>query len=550
MKGRKFFLVVSAFLIFVGISAASIPSSIEAPIDKVTVYPDRAQIMRTAHLNLTAGTHILLIENLPLAVDANSFSASAAGVAGMTLLGLNHRVVSNLENPNEKAANLERSIKNLERTEKQAIADRMESFAFQKDFLASIKEESGRDIADQLQTLNLDVAQWKEAYLFIGKALRDVSDSIRLASAELEDVDNRIRQLQDELNILQRDRQFQSRSAEISLMLDKPGPVELSLTYMIGGATWKPLYDARLLSATESVELGYYAEVSQRTGEEWNDVDLTLSTAIPSIKTDPGDFRPWLLSIFQEINIRGGKGAPIAYEVSGVNIGDPFGGYGAIDLDQTLKAKMETVSIDRNPYNALFHIKTQVTIPSGEKAVKAHIATYLLEGTLGLICRPGNSEDAFRLVSMTNQDEAPLMSGEVSIFADSDYLGRADIRGPIAPGQPFKLFFGKENYLKVKREILSEKKEDKTDNWRLERTIKITVTNNDKKSRRITIEEPTPVSQDGRIRTKLTDVVPEADSIDEKGKATWLVDLKPSETKELLISLRIEYPKDMNISGL
>ncbi|PKK82435.1 MAG: hypothetical protein CVT49_13700 [candidate division Zixibacteria bacterium HGW-Zixibacteria-1] len=547
MKGRIFSLVVSAFLIFVGISTASTPPFIEAPIDKVTVYPDRAQIMRTAHLNLTAGTHILLIENLPLAVDANSFSASASGIDGMTLLGLNHRVVSHLEDPNEKAADLERRIKNLERTEKQAIADRMESFRFQKDFLASIKEESGRDIADQLQTLNLDVAQWKEAYLFIGKALRDVSDSIRLASAELEDVENRIRQLQDELNILQRNRQFQSRGVEISLVLDKAGPVELSLTYMIGGATWKPLYDARLLSTADSVELGYYAEVSQRTGEEWNDVELTLSTAIPSLGVDPGDFRPWFLSIIEQLQIRGGRS-----EASSVLKCMPVQNFDELmqNNEVSIAADMAVAAINSGAFNTTFQIKTPETIPSGEKAVKTHIATYTLEGTLGLICRPSNSEDAFRLVSMTNQDEAPLMSGEVSIFADSDYLGRAGIRGPIVPGQPFKLFFGKDNNIKVKREILSEKKEDKTDNWRLERTIKITVTNNDKKSRRITVEEPTPVSQDGRIKTKLTDVIPKPDSIDEKGKATWLVDLKPGETKELLISLRIEYPKDMNISGL
>ncbi|MEW5923420.1 MAG: mucoidy inhibitor MuiA family protein [Candidatus Zixiibacteriota bacterium] len=547
MKARMFFPVVFTFLVLAGIAAASNPVAIEAPIDKVTVFPDRAQVTRTANLNLNAGMHFLTIENLPIIVDANSFSISAAGVDGVTLLGLNHSVASHLEDTNEKAAVLERRIKDLDRNVKQSVADRLESFSFQKDFLESIKEESGRDIADQLQTLSLDVPQWKEAYVFIGKALRDVNDSIRLANMELEDVDNRLRQLRDEMILLQRDRQYRSRTVEISLSLEKAGPVDLSLTYMINEATWKPLYDARLLSATDRVELGYYAEVSQGTGEDWNDVDLTLSTAMPAVGTSPGEFMPWYLSIIERLQIRGGRsGESSIIKCMPVQNVDLL----MQNNEVAVVADMAVAVINSDAFKTTFRIKNPATIPSDEKAVKTHIAAYTLEGTLSLLCRPRNNADAFRLASVTNQDEAPLMSGEVSIFADSDYLGRAEIRGPIVPGQPFKLFFGKDNQIKVEREILSQKKEDKGDNWRHDQTIKITLTNNDKKPRRITVEEPMPVSQDGRVKAKLYDVVPEPNSIDEKGMATWVIGLAPGEKKEVLIPLRIEYPKDANITGL
>jgi len=548
MSGRKItMMVMSIVLLLISSSTASPGRIADAPIKFVTVFPDRAQITRTADLNLSAGKHTVLIENLPMYVEANSFTISAAGIDGITLIGLNHRVVSHLEDPHVKAAELERRLKKLESNDRQAINDRMESFRFQKDFLNSIKEESGRDIADQLQTLNLDVVQWKEAYLFVGKALREVGDSIRLASAELEDVDNRIRLLHDELNMIRRERQRQSRTVEIGLMLKKAGQVKVDLIYMIGNATWTPLYDARLHDKDDNVELGYFAEVSQRTGEDWNDVDLTLSTALPSLGAGPGDFRPWFLSIIEQLHIRGGRAGETLYAPSKmVQMPNAL----VVTNEISASADHAVAAISSGAFNTTFRIKTPETIPSGEKAVKTHISTFELKSTIGLICRPRNNESAFRLVSITNQGEAPLMPGEVSIFAGADYLGKTGIRDLIAPGQHFKLPFGKDNNIKIKREILEEKKSDRDDKWRIEKTIKITLTNNGKKARQVTLEEPFPISQDNRIKVKMRDVVPEPYSIDEKGKAVWFVGLNPGEKKEITIPYRIEYPKDLAVSGL
>ncbi|RKX26092.1 MAG: hypothetical protein DRP46_11220, partial [Candidatus Zixiibacteriota bacterium] len=107
MSGRKMVLMMlSVMLIAVSLSTASNGLQTDAPIKYVTVFPDRAQITRTAVLDLPAGKHTLLIENLPMYVDATSFNISAEGVDDITLLGLNHRVVSHLEDPNKTAAEL------------------------------------------------------------------------------------------------------------------------------------------------------------------------------------------------------------------------------------------------------------------------------------------------------------------------------------------------------------------------------------------------------------------------------------------------------------
>lgn len=75
----------------------------------------------------------------------------------------------------------------------------------------------------------------------------------------------------------------------IVVLAGSDGPVELSLTYSVSGASWTPLYDVRAdIGADDSkpgnrnkIDLHYRASIFQSTAEDWTDVQLTLSTASP-----------------------------------------------------------------------------------------------------------------------------------------------------------------------------------------------------------------------------------------------------------------------------
>ncbi|WP_143657999.1 DUF4139 domain-containing protein [Embleya scabrispora] len=57
------------------------------------------------------------------------------------------------------------------------------------------------------------------------------------------------------------------------------GPVELAVEYHVPGARWAPMYQLRLDEAMTGGTLVMRACVAQRTGEDWSDVRLGLSTA-------------------------------------------------------------------------------------------------------------------------------------------------------------------------------------------------------------------------------------------------------------------------------
>ena len=74
----------------------------------------------------------------------------------------------------------------------------------------------------------------------------------------------------------------------------------LRVSYRVQEAGWTPFYDARLTigdgKAKPALELVNRADVTQSTGESWNNVALTLSTARPNGTTSAPDVLPWEVS--------------------------------------------------------------------------------------------------------------------------------------------------------------------------------------------------------------------------------------------------------------
>ncbi|MCB9445590.1 MAG: DUF4139 domain-containing protein [Ardenticatenaceae bacterium] len=54
------------------------------------------------------------------------------------------------------------------------------------------------------------------------------------------------------------------------------------LTCLVRNADGVPLYDVRLTNDGE-VAVGYLAQITQNTGQDWQDIDLVVSTARPAL---------------------------------------------------------------------------------------------------------------------------------------------------------------------------------------------------------------------------------------------------------------------------
>jgi uncharacterized protein (TIGR02231 family) len=98
------------------------------------------------------------------------------------------------------------------------------------------------------------------------------------------------RTLAEELNLLQRKRAEVAGKAtrtvhEALLFLVKrgAGDATVRVNYLVGGCGWSPAYTLTAAADRKKVEVQYSALIQQLTGEAWDDVALTLSTASPAI---------------------------------------------------------------------------------------------------------------------------------------------------------------------------------------------------------------------------------------------------------------------------
>ena len=83
----------------------------------------------------------------------------------------------------------------------------------------------------------------------------------------------------------------------IVVLADSEGEAELSLKYIVSGASWTPQYDLRATIPSDeknkpSVHLHYRASIAQTTGEDWTDVNLSLSTATPIRASEIPSLKP------------------------------------------------------------------------------------------------------------------------------------------------------------------------------------------------------------------------------------------------------------------
>src|SRR5207302_2585901 len=98
------------------------------------------------------------------------------------------------------------------------------------------------------------------------------------------------RQISDVRNKLSRlgaARDRRERRAEVLVSCPPGKTASVELTYLVGGASWRPAYEARADEDAKKVALSLYATVQQSTGENWDQAQVIISTAVPSQDATP-----------------------------------------------------------------------------------------------------------------------------------------------------------------------------------------------------------------------------------------------------------------------
>ena len=128
----------------------------------------------------------------------------------------------------------------------------------------------------------------------IGKNMRQLIQEKLEKDAEIEKIDKKMGELREELNRISGARES---AWEVTLLLAgrHSGETVLTCTYTLSGCGWQPLYRLDARPASNEVKFSWQAELWQSSGQDWNQVELSIATLHPPRSISPPDLPPWII---------------------------------------------------------------------------------------------------------------------------------------------------------------------------------------------------------------------------------------------------------------
>lgn len=525
------------------LAAGAVPQRIQAAsrITAVTVYPDRALTTRSATVSVKPGSYTVVFEGLPALIQDDSVRVTGRGSAGATILGLEVKRLFMEQVPGKRAVELEQEIRVQERAFG-GLESRKTALAAQKKFIESIKVAWGERISRELAVGKPTGPELNEAMTFISDGMTKVEEQTR-------DIDQEQLRLRERIDALRRQRdevigsgRKETTGVEVEIEVVREGQLVLELSGVTPAAGWEPSYDVRLAADGASAELTFRAQVLQQTGEDWQGVALSLSTARPAVGGAPPELTPWHVSFYRPPEIRPMAAAPM------------------MKREDSARFRAESVLAGSVPHasssvaeeinSVTFQVQRPVDIPSDGTRHATVVAMEQLPLTLEFLTVPKLAPVVFLTSRIVNPAGYPLLPGKINIFTGSTFSG-SSIMKKTAAGETFDLFFGPDDQVKVKRdELKSHKEAGLFGKNRMVYRYRIELQNFRKQDQTVTVRDQVPLADNEEIKVSLENPSQKPDQVKADGSIEWKLPLKAGEKRGITFEIVVEYPKEREIQGL
>lgn len=285
---------------------------VDAPIDQVTVFSDRARVRRRAKLSLSAGAHALRLPDLQGSVLLDTIRVS---VRPGKLLRVESAPVQRERISLDQVDGFIESLEKL--SDEVAVLDgRVAAINAGLGIVVGAqpaapvpeKDRQGRPGPGLLTDV------WKRAMDFLFDTRGKARERLRALALERKEKVEKIELLQRQIQRLDLGG-FSDQRIQVLAIVEVPGGgSQVELEYFSTGAFWKPAYDLRFDANQGAVVMDTAGAVTQATGEDWSEVELELSTAIPGQSITLPKLLTWTLGEAKEfipqVRPKAGRPAP------------------------------------------------------------------------------------------------------------------------------------------------------------------------------------------------------------------------------------------------
>lgn len=496
---------------------------LSAPVTQVTLLEDRAQVRRVGSLALTAGQHLVLVQDVAPVLQDLSLRAHATG--GVKVSDVRVRRAMKVS-PHEKPE----SVRTLE-LEIEQLTERWRRLREDSELVEQRRERLEQVLERGFTELPQDVSwgqpqtQWKDT-------LEGLFEKVRALRTRGVELNVQLRDLVDERARLITQRQAFDRPdtrfvtwLEADVLVTTPGTIELTFEYTVPNALWRPLHSAQLADGTFRFESR--ASVWQNTGEDWNAVRLVFSTARASLGIEPPLLGDDLLTAQKKNEKLVVQAREVVIQKAKVAVGG---------APPQANRTVELPGVDDGGEIRTLEAKGPCTIPSDGRPNTVPLFSFTATPQRKLVAYPELELRVFLTSVQKNEAKFPILAGPVELLLQHGFVGWTKVLF-VAPGEEFRLSFGPDASLRLARAEKDRTQEATSTEWKtFTKTIWLYLSSLGDEAKTVEVIERMPVSEIEQVKvmiaSKRTTPKPK---VDENGFATWVVELAPRAQTQLTL---------------
>lgn len=298
-----------------------------------------------------------------------------------------------------------------------------------------------------------DVTKLQEVVRTYDKAAAELDDKVTLLENEIGEIKEAIDKEREDLAGPTENEKLNLK-VSIGVFADFEGEIKIALIYglffsfllnilfadtvlAVRNASWTAGYDIRVDMQTKEnpVSLVYKGAITQNTGEDWNDVPLTLETATPTFGVDVPTLQPWTLRIHRSYGYAksksisfgsaGSRGSYMAPPGAMMSLAAPTDSLGSSAVDEIQHRGLHVSS--KGNISATFSVPGLINIPSDNVGHNVTIVKLSLDASLSWLCVPKKDSRVHLKAKIKNASDYTLLPGSSSVYVDGSFISKSEV---------------------------------------------------------------------------------------------------------------------------
>lgn len=496
-RSVRYLAFAGCLILLAWTASACAAAPVEGRVSAVTLYRGQAQVTRVVPIEGAAGRLEVVVSQLPEQIVPNSLFAE--GGDGVEIRAVRFRTRAVGEEPREEVRKLDDEILAAQQ-ELDLTTKRQALLVKRTEYLAKLEGFVAPTAQADLTSGVLDAEALERMTTFSFAQLETIaSEEVELAK--------QARVLNERIELLNRKRAEITAGAsqtlrEAVLFIQKKAeaPAEVRLNYLVNNCGWSPSYVMRAAADRNNVQVEYSALIQQLSGEDWNDVELTLSTASPTLSAAGPGLAPLHVMLASgdqvaaiiaangpesgELNfsipMQNASKSAVQGRISGLraqrsemsqaignagnfadvnrfswSLNDVASSYQLLELGCSLSELRSESFDDGGGPSISYSLGRGVSLASRTDQQMVRIMQAAVVSQFYHVAVPVLTPHVYREAELKNTSDHDMLAGPMTAYLDGRFVGQGELP-TVARGERFVVGFGADAQLRARRELVNK----------------------------------------------------------------------------------------------